>query len=169
MLGSFDLLLNKRISFSPNTTESAPDSPSLRTPVDQPSPESCSQPAYGVTRPAGMALTGHCGNAQIPLGLTIAYPYVGYWDGIGAGQTIAEIEYLERIFAVPDIRRLGPSDLAAANGRPDDMLAQSPWFRLWQRVWPLRPRRLPSNPARGNRKLEFHQNSNTPSSVSTFQ
>jgi hypothetical protein len=79
---------------SPNTTESAPDSSSLRTPVDQPSPESCSQPAYGVTRPVGMAPTGHCGNAQIPLGLTIAYPYVGYWDGMDPGQTIAEIEYL---------------------------------------------------------------------------
>ena len=35
-----------------------------------------------------MAPTGHCGNAQIPLGLTIAYPYVGYWDGIDAGQTM---------------------------------------------------------------------------------
>src|ERR1700723_3133466 len=86
-----------------------------------------------------------------------------------AGQTIAEIEYLERIFAVPDIRPLGPSDLAAANRRHDEMLAQSPWFRLWQRVWPLLPRRVPSNPARGNRKLEFHHNSNTPSSASTFQ
>jgi len=65
-------LLNKLISFSPNRKESAPDSSSLRTPVDQPSPESCSQPAYGVTRPVGMAPTGHCGHAQIPLGLTIA-------------------------------------------------------------------------------------------------
>jgi hypothetical protein len=50
-----------------------------------------------------------------------------------AEQTIAEIECLERIFAVPDIRPLGPSDLAAANRRHDEMLAQSPWFRLWQR------------------------------------
>ena len=46
-----------------------------------------------------------------------------------AEQTIAEIECLERIFAVPDIRPLGPSDLAAANRRHDEMLAQSPWFR----------------------------------------
>jgi hypothetical protein len=65
-------LLNKLISFSPNRKESAPDSSSLRTPVDQPSPESCSQPAYGVTRPVGIAPTGHCGHAQVPLGLTVA-------------------------------------------------------------------------------------------------
>jgi hypothetical protein len=48
-------------------------------------------------------------------------------------QTIAEIECLERILAVPDIRPLTQSDLAAANRRHDEMLAQSPWFRLWQR------------------------------------
>jgi hypothetical protein len=50
-----------------------------------------------------------------------------------AEQTIAEIELLERIFAVPDARPLSPSDLAAANRRHDEMLAHSPWFRLWQR------------------------------------
>ena len=44
-------------------------------------------------------------------------------------QTIAEIECLERILAVPDIRPLTQSDLAAANRRHDEMLAQSPWFR----------------------------------------
>jgi hypothetical protein len=48
-------------------------------------------------------------------------------------QTIAEIEWLERIFAVPDTRPLSASDLAAANRRHDQVLAQSPWFRLWQR------------------------------------
>jgi hypothetical protein len=48
-------------------------------------------------------------------------------------QNIAEIEYLERIFAVPDTRPLSASDLAAANRRHDHMLAHSPWFRLWQR------------------------------------
>ena len=48
-------------------------------------------------------------------------------------QTIAEIERLERIFAVPDTRPLSQSDLAAANRRHDEMLAHSPWFRLWQR------------------------------------
>lgn len=48
-------------------------------------------------------------------------------------QTIAEIELLERIFAVPDTRPMSASDLAAANQRHDEMLAHSPWFRLWQR------------------------------------
>lgn len=48
-------------------------------------------------------------------------------------QTIAEIESLERIFAVPDTRPPTASDLAAANQRHDDKLANSPWFRLWQR------------------------------------
>jgi hypothetical protein len=50
-----------------------------------------------------------------------------------AEQTIAEIESLERIFAVPDARPMSPSDLAAANQKHDEMLAHSPWFRLWQR------------------------------------
>jgi hypothetical protein len=50
-----------------------------------------------------------------------------------AEQSIAEIERLERIFAVPDTRPLSTSDLAAANRRHDEALAQSPWFRLWQR------------------------------------
>ncbi|HVO60663.1 MAG TPA: hypothetical protein VMT53_06990 [Terriglobales bacterium] len=49
-----------------------------------------------------------------------------------AEQTIAEIERLERIFAVPDTRPLTPSDLSAANRRHDEGLAHSPWFRLWQ-------------------------------------
>jgi len=46
---------------------------------------------------------------------------------------IAEIESLERTFAAPDTRPLTPSDLSAANRRHDAMLANSPWFRLWQR------------------------------------
>ena len=50
-----------------------------------------------------------------------------------AEQTIAEIELLERIFTVPDTRPLSASDLAAANRRHDEKLANSPWFRLWQR------------------------------------
>ena len=48
-------------------------------------------------------------------------------------QTIAEIEWLERIFAKPDTRAMTQSDIAAANRRHDQMLAHSPWFRLWQR------------------------------------
>jgi hypothetical protein len=47
-------------------------------------------------------------------------------------RTIAEIEWLERTFVMPDPRPLSPSDLSAANRRHDEMLANSPWFRLWQ-------------------------------------
>ena len=50
-----------------------------------------------------------------------------------AEQTIAEIEWLERMFAAPDSRPLSASDLSAANRRHDDMLAHNPRFRLWQR------------------------------------
>jgi hypothetical protein len=49
-----------------------------------------------------------------------------------AEQTIAEIEWLERTFAEPDTRPLTAGDLSAANRRHDDLLANSPWFRLWQ-------------------------------------
>ena len=48
-------------------------------------------------------------------------------------QVIAEIESLERMFAVPDARPLSASDVSAANRRHDQMNANSPWFRLWQR------------------------------------
>jgi hypothetical protein len=50
-----------------------------------------------------------------------------------AERTIAEIEWLERIFAVSDTRPPSASDLAALNRRHDDINANSPWFRLWQR------------------------------------
>ena len=52
---------------------------------------------------------------------------------MNAEKAIAEIEYLEQIFAVPDTRPLSLSDLAAANRRHDEQQASSPWFRLWQR------------------------------------
>jgi hypothetical protein len=52
---------------------------------------------------------------------------------VNVEKRIAEIEWLERIFAVPDTRSLKPSDLSAANRRHDEQLAHSPWFRLWQR------------------------------------
>ena len=50
-----------------------------------------------------------------------------------AEQSIAEIEWLEHIFAVRDTRPLSASDLAAANRTHDDALAHSPWFQLWHR------------------------------------
>lgn len=46
--------------------------------------------------------------------------------------TIAEIEWLERIFAAPDTRPLSESDISAANRKHDESLSRSPWFRLWQ-------------------------------------
>jgi hypothetical protein len=49
-----------------------------------------------------------------------------------AERTIADIEWLERMFAVPDNRPLSDSDISAANRRHDETLAHSPWFRLWQ-------------------------------------
>jgi hypothetical protein len=49
-----------------------------------------------------------------------------------AKQTITEIEWLERILAVPDTRPMTAIDLSAANRRHDEMHAHSPGFRLWQ-------------------------------------
>ena len=48
---------------------------------------------------------------------------------------IDDIQQLEEMFEAPDIRPLIPSDLAAANRRHDEMLAHSPWFRLWHDFW----------------------------------
>jgi hypothetical protein len=46
-----------------------------------------------------------------------------------AEHTICEIEWLERIFAVPDTRPLSAHDLSAANRRHDEMNAHGPWFQ----------------------------------------
>jgi hypothetical protein len=46
---------------------------------------------------------------------------------------IDDIEQLQEMFEAPDIRPLSASDLSAANRRHDELLAHSPWFRLWQR------------------------------------
>jgi hypothetical protein len=70
---------------------------------------------------------------QMPLRLTTATLMLDIKGGMDTEQTIAEIERLERIFTVPDTRPLSPSDLSAANRRHDEMLENSPWFRLWQR------------------------------------
>jgi hypothetical protein len=53
-------------------------------------------------------------------------------QAVDAEHTIAEIEWLERIFAAPDTRPLSQSDLSAANRTHDQKNAHSPWFRLWQ-------------------------------------
>ncbi len=49
------------------------------------------------------------------------------------GKTIAEIERLERIFTLPDTRRLRLADCEAANRKHDEMYSANPWFRLWKR------------------------------------
>jgi hypothetical protein len=48
-------------------------------------------------------------------------------------RTIAEIEWLEQLFALPDPRPLQATDLYAANQRHDQACANNPWFRIWQR------------------------------------
>jgi hypothetical protein len=48
-------------------------------------------------------------------------------------RTIAEIEWLEQLYALPDPRPLQTSDRCAANQMHDQRLAANPWFRLWQR------------------------------------
>ena len=68
-------------------------------------------------------------------------------------QTIAEIEWLEHIFAVRDARPLRPNDLSAANRRHDEMLARSPWFRLWQRYGVCGPSRAASPQTGRHREL----------------
>ena len=45
---------------------------------------------------------------------------------------VDDIEQLQEMFEAPDIRPLSASDLAAANRRHDETLANSPWFRLSQ-------------------------------------
>ena len=45
---------------------------------------------------------------------------------------IDDIEQLQEMFEAPDIRPLSASDISAANRKHDAMLANSPWFRLWQ-------------------------------------
>jgi len=46
---------------------------------------------------------------------------------------IAEIEQLERIFAMPDTRPFKLADLEAANQKHDEVNAENPWFKLWKR------------------------------------
>jgi hypothetical protein len=50
-----------------------------------------------------------------------------------AEKTIAGIQWLEHIFALPDTRPLRLADREAANRKHDEVYAANPWFRLWQR------------------------------------
>jgi len=65
---------------------------------------------------------------------------------------INEIEQLQEMFEAPDIRPLSASDISAANRRHDEMLARSPWFRLWQHFGVCCDLN-PCNPPRGKRAL----------------
>ena len=47
-------------------------------------------------------------------------------------KTIAEIELLERIHALPDTRPFSIADREAANRRHDVTCASNPWFKVWQ-------------------------------------
>jgi len=49
-----------------------------------------------------------------------------------AEKTIADIELLERIHALPDTRPFSLADREAANRRHDQLCASNPWFRVWQ-------------------------------------
>jgi hypothetical protein len=49
-----------------------------------------------------------------------------------AEKVIFEIEWLERIFSLPDTRALQVSDREALNRKHDEMYAANPWFRLWK-------------------------------------
>ena len=44
---------------------------------------------------------------------------------------IDEIGQLEEMFEAADSRPFSATDIAAANRRHDEILAYSPWFRLW--------------------------------------
>lgn len=60
-------------------------------------------------------------------------PYVGDCD-LDVERVIHEIEQMQEMFEVPDIRPLRASDTSAANRQHDEMLAHSPWFLLWQHL-----------------------------------
>jgi hypothetical protein len=48
-------------------------------------------------------------------------------------KTITEIEWLERLYELPDPRGPRLVDREAANQKHDEMYANNPWFRLWKR------------------------------------
>jgi hypothetical protein len=68
----------------------------------------------------------------IAFGLTGGRPLLDDGKAMDVERIINEIEQLQEMFEAPDIRPLSASDISAANRRHDEMLAHSPWFRLWQ-------------------------------------
>ena len=69
---------------------------------------------------------------QMPLRLTNTTLMLDIETEWTLNASLTTSEQLRELFEAPDIRPLSPSDLAAANRRHDEMLAESPWFRLWQ-------------------------------------
>lgn len=55
-----------------------------------------------------------------------------YWWRMDVERIIGEIESLEDMYDMPDIRPLKAADILAANQRHDKKQANNPWFRLWQ-------------------------------------
>ena len=47
-------------------------------------------------------------------------------------KTIADIEKLEQIHALPDTRPITLSDREVANRIHDEIYANNPWFKLWR-------------------------------------
>ena len=47
-------------------------------------------------------------------------------------KTIADIEKLEQIHALPDTRPITLSDREVANRLHDEIYANNPWFKLWR-------------------------------------
>ena len=54
-----------------------------------------------------------------------------YWR-VDIERIISDIESLEEMYDMLDIRPLNAADILAANQRHDKKLANSPWFRIWQ-------------------------------------
>lgn len=54
-------------------------------------------------------------------------------ESMDVEKTIADIELLENLLALPDRRPLQTSDWKAANQKHDETYANNPWFRLWKR------------------------------------
>ena len=67
---------------------------------------------------------------------------------------ISDIESLEEMYDMPDIRPLNAADILAANQRHDKKQANSPWFSTLATLRPLLPKRGSGTPARRNRVLE---------------
>lgn len=44
---------------------------------------------------------------------------------------IEDIEALEEIYSMSDIRPLRPHDIVALNQQHDQRLAKNPWFQIW--------------------------------------